>query len=399
MGFARSSRTLLLGTLKVLVLFAVFYTLEHTILGPRLGSGGGLAEAMAPPAQGRQEPDLNAAVEVCIAEVARARDEIESIAVRDRSERESLKAFLDDRTRDLQGILTARLEEERTAIEVAASAVERDAERVQKLTSSVQRDTDVMKRRMIYPTVQLKGNGTVGSGILVYSEPQHGIGEEGGSTVHTTLVLTAYHVVLEVMGERAERGMVDEVHVVKDADTSATEVFGAKLVLFDRARDVALLRLNSERRFEKVVDFLPPAELTSVDIFSKAYAVGCPLGNRPLPTLGEVSSKSKIVSDQVFWMLSAPTFFGNSGGGVYLAENCRLIGVSSMIYTYGKTNPTVVPHMGLFVPLETVYRWLDAEGYAFVHQRTPIPQEMLWKLAYVEKSAPVPRAASGPAGH
>jgi S1-C subfamily serine protease len=256
-----------------------------------------------------------------------------------------------------------------------------------------------MKRRMIYPTVQLKGNGTVGSGILVYSEPQHGIGEEGGSTVHTTLVLTAYHVVLEVMGERAERGMVDEVHVVKDADTSATEVFGAKLVLFDRARDVALLRLNSERRFEKVVDFLPPAELTSVDIFSKAYAVGCPLGNRPLPTLGEVSSKSKIVSDQVFWMLSAPTFFGNSGGGVYLAENCRLIGVSSMIYTYGKTNPTVVPHMGLFVPLETVYRWLDAEGYAFVHQRTPIPQEMLWKLAYVEKSAPVPRAASGPAGH
>jgi S1-C subfamily serine protease len=325
----------------------------------------------------------------------------DSIAARNRAEREGLKELLESRTRDLQGILVALFDEERKTIEVAASAVERDAERLAKLTSSVQKDTDLMKRRMIYPTVQLKGNGTVGSGIMVYSEPQAGVGEAADGPVYTTLVLTAYHVVLEVMGDHAERGIVDEVHVVKmeDADANASEVFSAKLVLFDRARDVALLRLNSERRFEQVVDFLPRGELGSVDIFSRAYAVGCPLGNRPLPTLGEISSKSKIVSDQVFWMLSAPTFFGNSGGGVYLADNCRLIGVSSMIYTYGKTNPTVVPHMGLFVPLETVYRWLDAEGYAFVHEHAAIPQEMLWKLAYVEKSSPVPRAASGPAGN
>ena len=34
-----------------------------------------------------------------------------------------------------------------------------------------------------------------------------------------------------------------------------------------------------------------------------------------------------------------------------------------MIYTYGKRQPMVVPHMGLFVPLETVRSWLETEGY------------------------------------
>jgi S1-C subfamily serine protease len=173
------------------------------------------------------------------------------------------------------------------------------------------------------------------------------------------------------------------------------DVFSAKLVLFDCRRDIALLRLNSSRQFKQVAALTTLKELSSVDIFTKAYAVGCPLGNRPLPTLGEISSKKKIVGDQVFWMLSAPTYFGNSGGGVYLADNCRLIGVSSMIYTYGKINPTVVPHMGLFVPLETVYRWLDSEGYSFLHERRPIPKEMFWKLVYHESAAPAPKNASG----
>jgi hypothetical protein len=96
-------------------------------------------------------------------------------------------------------------------------------------------------------------------------------------------------------------------------------------------------------------------------------------------------------------MLSAPTFFGNSGGGVYLAENCLLIGVSSMIYTYGRTHPAVVPHMGLFVPLQEIYTWFDAEGYSFVHKRSPIPREMLWRLAYLEdEEAGVLRATAGP---
>jgi hypothetical protein len=171
-----------------------------------------------------------------------------------------------------------------------------------------------MKRKMVHPTVLLKGNGTVGSGVIVYSEPMPGAAE-GAVRPYATFVITAYHVVMEVLGGQTDVGRVEEIQVSQGEDPTFVEVFSGLLVLCDRARDVALLKLNTSRKFEDVADLTPRDELNRVDIFARAYAVGCPLGNRPLPTIGEVSSKSKIVADQVFWMLSAPTFFGNSGGG------------------------------------------------------------------------------------
>ena len=194
-------------------------------------------------------------------------------------------------------------------------------------------------------------------------------------------MLTAHHVIEEVSGGGAEPRVIDEVHLVTASDTKP-EVFRAEVVLSDRARDLALLRLNTSRQFEHLVQLMVRDQLDDVDIFTPAYAVGCPLGNRPIPTLGEVSSRSKTVDDQTFWMLSAPTFFGNSGGGVYLAQSYELIGISSMIYTYGKKAPAVVPHMGLFVPLRVIYDWLDDEGYGFVMQRQTIPSSLVDELVY-----------------
>jgi S1-C subfamily serine protease len=108
-----------------------------------------------------------------------------------------------------------------------------------------------------------------------------------------------------------------------------------------------------------------------LSVFDTVYAVGCPLGNQPLPTFGEISSQYKPVGDEIFWMVSAPTFFGNSGGGIFLSGEGQLVGISSMIYTYGKRSPMVVPHMGLFVPLQTVRSWLRREGFA--HLMDPAP--------------------------
>ena len=35
---------------------------------------------------------------------------------------------------------------------------------------------------------------------------------------------------------------------------------------------------------------MPESELSRLDVFAPAYAVGCPLGNQPLPTLGEAKA-------------------------------------------------------------------------------------------------------------
>ena len=71
-------------------------------------------------------------------------------------------------------------------------------------------------------------------------------------------------------------------------------------------------------------------------------------------------------------MISAPTYYGNSGGGIFLADGRRLLGVFSKIYTHGRGNPVVVPHMGLCTPMSAIYAWLDAEGYGDVIPQVPL---------------------------
>ena len=71
-------------------------------------------------------------------------------------------------------------------------------------------------------------------------------------------------------------------------------------------------------------------------------------------------------------MISAPTYIGNSGGGIFHASTDELIGIFSKIYTHGTLRPTVIPHMGLAVPLDEIYDWLEVEGFASL---TPQPTE------------------------
>ena len=88
-------------------------------------------------------------------------------------------------------------------------------------------------------------------------------------------------------------------------------------------------------------------------------AVGCPLGNDPIPTRGEVADTSHSVDGSTYWMINAPTYIGNSGGAIFDARSHRVVGVFSKIYTHGSLRPTVVPHMGLVTAMDKVYAWLE----------------------------------------
>ena len=63
------------------------------------------------------------------------------------------------------------------------------------------------------------------------------------------------------------------------------------------------------------------------------------------------------------WMISAPTYIGNSGGGIFRVADHRLVGIFSKIYTHGSARTTIVPHMGLATPLPVIYEWLDRSGH------------------------------------
>ena len=210
--------------------------------------------------------------------------------------------------------------------------------------------------QMVYPIVQMKGTGTVGRGVVVFNEPSP-------AGLWYTWVVTAYHVVEEVRDfSDFDRTIVDVHFFDPDLGRVSEETYqGLEVVAYPEA-DLSLLRIEREQPWPYLAEVASEKVCSQLSVFDSVYAVGCPLGNQPIPTRGEISSQYKKVGDEVYWMVSAPTFFGNSGGGIFLSGSGQLVGISSMIYTYGKRAPMVVPHMGLFVPLAHVRSWLRREG-------------------------------------
>lgn len=209
------------------------------------------------------------------------------------------------------------------------------------------RDVRALYRDVLAPSVQVSAKSGVGGGTLLYSRPGH------------SYVISAYHVVqksdappeVRLYDEKGE--LVDEVE--------------ADLVAKDEGKDLALLKLRTERVYGTVARLATRASLRAVRVFTPLYAIGCPLGHDPLPTLGEVAALHKEVAGESFWMMTAPTIFGNSGGGVFHRETRELIGVSVMICTYDGAVSTPVPHLGILVSLEAVYDWLDSMRYRFLY--------------------------------
>ena len=57
----------------------------------------------------------------------------------------------------------------------------------------------------------------------------------------------------------------------------------------------ALLVVRSDEPFKNGADLATREQLESTRIFDEVYAVGCPLGNDPIPTHGEVATTRHLV--------------------------------------------------------------------------------------------------------
>jgi hypothetical protein len=246
-----------------------------------------------------------------------------------------------------------------SAVEIAASTkleLENAKQDLDQLGKHLERDKDRMWRELVGPTVQLMGEDTVGSGVLLESEPIQ------GSKEYCTYLLTAWHVVRDI--QNGLENIHKPVPLTIYGQDHKLWPETAQLLKYDPAIDGALLKLNTTRRIECGAKLAPRSRLAEVKIFEQVYAVGCPLGNDPIPTFGEIADTHHVVDSSHYWMISAPTYIGNSGGGIFDAETHELMGIFSKIYTHGSLRPTVVPHMGLVTSLTTIYDWLDTVGYA-----------------------------------
>ena len=288
-------------------------------------------------------------------ELARAKTDVTTFRNQLSTDFERTKALVD-----------AYINEVRAKEQDAALRISQTQQKIEKLESQVYRDPGELTRTMLLPTVQLNGDDTVGSGTIVFSGPNS---HRGGKI--ETYALTSYHVVRNILADTPKAQHEGfEVTVYLPGDKLVVK---GKMVASQPKIDAALVRLFTDRRLPFVADVLPRTETDAVKVWDPVCAVGCPLGNDPVPSHGEVSSLKNELNGANYWMVNAPTYFGNSGGGIYRAETRQLIGVFSKIYTHGKGTPVVVPHMGLCTPIDAIYEWLAGEKLEHLLRGRPLP--------------------------
>ncbi len=241
--------------------------------------------------------------------------------------------------------------------QLAGSSAGLDAARrdVARLLDQSRRDVDarltpdvgLLAREILGPSIQVSARGGIGGGTILSSA-------EG-----RVWAVTAWHVVQKAGREAVEVKLYD-------AAGAPAETVDADLAAWDSAKDLALLRVRTDRR-PAPARLASRESLRALRVFTPLYTVGCPLGHDPLPTRGEIATLAKDVAGERFWMMNAPTIYGNSGGGVFHGDTRELIGVSVMICTYDGAVSVPVPHLGILAPLATVYDWLDSLGYTHAY--------------------------------
>ena len=266
-----------------------------------------------------------------------------------------VNAFRSEMSSDFErtkALVDAYISEFRAKEQNAAMKMSETQGQIATLASTIYEDKQELTQKMLLPTVQLNGDDTVGSGTIVFS----GRNKRNRNKIET-YVLTSYHVVRNILADtpRAKKTGFDVTVYLPGENL----IVKGRMVASEAKIDAALVQLETERQLPNVANVLPRNETDQVKVWDPVCAVGCPLGNDPVPSKGEVSSLSNVLNGANYWMVNAPTYFGNSGGGIYRSDTRQLIGVFSKIYTHGKGQPVVVPHMGLCTPMDLVYDWLS----------------------------------------
>ena len=244
---------------------------------------------------------------------------------------------------------------------------------------------------MLYPTIMVDLSDGQGSGTVVFSgKRKH---ESWKDEKVWTLVLTNNHVIASAVsieeefdpkkGKNIQKETRRPVHVrLWDYNDYSTAVGTtgrvARIVAWDKHRDLALLRLDDKERVIKNVATLWPEDVGGPYLFQKTWAVGSGMSNPPYPTEGLLSGISgKDAKGRALYLSSAPIIFGNSGGSLWAYSKSRkryeMIGVPSMVGAFGYGN--IIPHIAWSRPISEIRAFLRENDYGFVIGDEDVPKK------------------------
>lgn len=232
-----------------------------------------------------------------------------------------------------------------------------------------------MDRNTLLCCTRIKSGNVGGSGTVIYSAPN----KEG----YSTYILTNEHVIDNMVEIKKQWNSVlkreiktevlgtVEVHFFQyrweQRATGATAI-EADIMGYDKEEDLALLKLRSDDQVKSVAPLYPRGEERKLTIGTPVLALGAALGEPPVLTTGRLSQFGREIENREYWLQTAPTIFGNSGGAVFLEDTGQFIGVPARIaVAMLGFSPDAITHLSYMIPVTRVYKFLEEQMFRFVY--------------------------------
>lgn len=257
--------------------------------------------------------------------------------------------------------------------------------------------------RFLYPVVRVYTKKAAGSGTVIWSkctDKNCECDHEKCDCEFDTFVLTNHHVIddcvnykkewdsvlkREIEKEFLEIPRVEIFDYFKDSTVVSSNSHRADIVAYDKNHDLAILKLQSPKKFSYVAELIPREQIKNLRLFMDVIVSGCSMGHEPFSTPGQLTFLKELIEQREYVMYNAASYFGNSGGALFLNVNCHcdpdgdcdcsfdnfdkwLIGVPSRLtgiqLGFGID---MVTHMGFAAHPERIYEFLDEQELKFFY--------------------------------
>jgi len=229
---------------------------------------------------------------------------------------------------------------------------------------------------MLLPNCRVAAQKAGGSGTVIYCK-------ENKDKEFSTYVLTNFHVVANNVEVKKKWSPLLKHDVKMDFLTSVDVHFfkyqyqsravgvtsiDADIMAYDPDHDLALVKLRDSDKAPAVAKLYPKDKENELRLGMPVVAIGAAMGEPPVLTVGRLSQFAREIDNKEYWLSTAPTIFGNSGGALYLEETEELIGVPARVaVAMLGFSPDAITHLSFSIPITRVYEFLDDQMFRFVY--------------------------------